>query len=199
MLIALADPAYTTLTRWILEQCTTVLAKYSATSIAATLLNAFSSSLLFLPYPDVDLEPAHLRDHHRAVRDAQNALPVLLAMQLSPSFSAQEPTEIPVEDDLPPGFKIKGSQAHRKHKRKGSRMKQSIDCTPLKGVCPFIPTSGEEVAFQGETLLLEQKKILEEFEGHLFPFLRSRGCSELWHVGLRIAILNQVLRGPIRL
>lgn len=82
-------------------------------------------------------------------------------MQLSPSFSRNEPTALSIEEDLPPGFKVKGTQAKRKHARKESRVKQMIDETPLKAACPFIPTTREEVDFLGELLLIEQKKILE--------------------------------------
>lgn len=159
----LSESAYTTLANWILEQCTIVLAKYSASSIASTLLKAISASLLFLPYPDAELEPANLREHHRTIRDSQSALGVLLAMQLSPSFSRSEPTTVSIEEELPAGFKVKGTQARRKHARKESRVKQMIDDTPLKAACPFIPTSRDEVDFLGETLLIEQKKILEVY------------------------------------
>lgn len=139
-----------------------MLAKYSATSIVTTLLNATSDSLLFLPRTDVELEYMNLREHHRTIRDSHAALKVLLAMQLSPSFSRSEPSNISFDDeDLPPGFKVKGTQAKRKHARKESRAKQMIDDTPLKSVCPFIPTTREEVDSLGENLLIEQKKILE--------------------------------------
>lgn len=146
---------------WILEQCTTVLAKYSATSITSTLLNATSHGLLHLPYPEAEPKPADLGKRHRAIRDSNAALTVLLAMQLPSSSSKNEPNTVSIEEELPSGFKVKGTQAKRKHARKESRVKQKIDDTPLKRVCSSIPSTREEVDALGATLLNEQKKDLE--------------------------------------